>query len=141
MGKFKNINDMKVDEDAEKDGIELSFGLGRFITITRAGPSNRKYKVTMAKVFKPHQSIGGVLKIGDDAADDLMKEVYADSVVTGWRGFIGNDDKEIQFNKKNCLELFNESPEIYDSVRTESAKFSNFARRDVEVGGKELPTI
>ncbi len=136
-GKFKNINDMIADEDAENDGIELSFGNGRFITVTRAGPSNRKYKTTMARVFKPHQKVvGGALALGDDAAEDLMKEVYAESIVVGWKGFIGNDDKEIVFSKEACIELFTEAPEIFDAVRSESSKFANFARRDVEEAGK-----
>jgi hypothetical protein len=137
MGKFQNINDLKVDEDAEANGVELAFANGRFISITRAGSSNKKYKSTMARVFKPHMMTTGVISASDEEASKLLKEVYAESIVVGWRGFKDAEGKEINFTKSNCIELFDDAPEIFEIVQNEASKFSNFARRDEEEAGKK----
>jgi len=137
MGNFANIDDYKSDEKAENDGIDLSFGNARFITITRAGSSNRKYKSVMGRLFKPHTKATGELSLSDDEANDLMKKVYAESIVVGWRGFKDESKKDIPFSKENCFELFTVSPEIFDIVREQSAKFSNFARGEAQDSGKE----
>ena len=133
---FGNITDMLADEDAERNGIDLAFGNGRFIVITRSGMSNRKYKSVMSRVFKPHQNVSGAVSMSDDVALDLMKEVYAESVVIGWRGFVDGEGKNIPFSKETCIELFKASPNIFEIVQAESAKFSNFARREIEESGK-----
>lgn len=136
MGKFNNITDLQSDERIEEDGVDLNFGKGRVITIRRAAASNRKYKTAMARTFKPHQKIGGTLTVDDETAEQLLREVYAESIVVGWKGFIGPDGKHVTFSKANCIELFTDAPEIFDHVKNESAKFSNFAKGDVEAAGK-----
>lgn len=136
MGKFKNITDLTADDEVEKEGVELSFGKGRFVTIKRSGSSNRKYKSALARIFKPYLSVSGVISASDDEATDLLKEVYAESVVVGWRGFKDNAGKEMDFSKKHCIELFTEAPEVFEHIQAEAAKFSNFARRDEEEAGK-----
>ena len=135
--KFNNIEDLQVDEDLATDGIDLAFGNGRFITIVRTGSTNRKYKAVLARVFKPYTSATGIMTATDDEATKLLKDVYAETVVVGWRGFKDAQKKDIPFTKPNCVELFDEAPELFDVVQTEAAKFSNFARRDVEQAGKE----
>lgn len=137
MGKFNNIADLQADDSLLKEGIDLSFGNSRFITVTRTGANNRKYKTVLARIFKPYTSATGVMTASDDEATKLLKEVYAESVVLGWRGFTDIEKKEIPFNKKNCIELFDDAPEIFDIVQIEAAKFSNFAQREVEQAGKE----
>ncbi len=137
MGKFHNINDLMVDEEAAADGVELSFANGRFITIKRAGASNKKYKSTMARVFKPHMMTTGLISASDEEAIKLLEEVYAEAIVTGWRGFKDAEGKEIIFTKGNCVELFKDAPEIFEILQGEASKFSNFARRDEEDAGKK----
>lgn len=137
MGKFKNINDLKSDEELETDGIDLAFGNNRFVTILRSGATNRKYKTTLARVFKPYTSAAGLLTATDDEATELLREVYSEAVVKGWRGFLDTENKEIPYTKANCIELFKDAPEIFDIVQTEAAKFSNFARREAEASGKK----
>lgn len=137
MGKFKNIIDLTADEAAEAEGVELSFGKGRFITVKRSGVANRKYKACMARIFKPYMAVNGVVTASDEEATILLQEVYAETVVVGWRGFLDNADKEMTFSKKHCMELFTEAPELFEHVQDQAGKFSNFARRDVEESGKE----
>lgn len=136
MGKFTNIEDYEADEKLEEVGIDLSFGKGRFITIVRSGLTNRKYRSVLASTFKPHTIANGKISLSDDEANDLMKKVYAKSVVIGWKGFKDKDNKDIPFNEKNCVELFTDSPEIYNIVQDQSSKFSNFAIGEVKDAGK-----
>ena len=134
--KFANITDMLSDEKAEKDGVELAFGNGRFIVVMRSGVANRNYKSVMSRIFKPHQNVTGAVSMTDAAALSLIKEVYAEAVVLDWRGFVDAEGKNIPYSKNNCVDLFTASPQIFEIVQSESAKFSNFARREIEESGK-----
>ena len=135
--KFGNISDLQADEMVEKEGIELAFGKGRVLIVTRSGLANRRYRTVLARAMKPYTSATGVITGSDEEVTDKLYEVYAEAVVLGWRGFKDSEGKDIPFNKSNCVELFTDAPEIFEVVRNESAKFSNFARRDTEEAGKE----
>ena len=133
---FGNISDMQADPVAEETGIDLAFGNGRFITVKRSGSSNREYRACMKRVFEPHQKPGGALSTTDDVATELLKEVYAESIVVGWKGFKDGEGKDIPYTKANCIALFENADEIFDHVQTEASRFSNFARKEIEDSGK-----
>lgn len=137
MGKFGNITDLQADKDLETQGIDLAFGGGRFITVARSGGSNRKYRTLMAEVYKPHKRALENGTLDDDTAGRLLREVFAKTVVLGWKGWKYADGKEIPYSGKACEELFEEAPEVFDIVQDESGKFANFAVQEVEEAGNE----
>lgn len=136
MGKFNNIIDLQADETVEADGVDINFGKGRVITIRRSSAKNREYKAAMSRVFKPHQKIGGMLTIDDESAEKLLVQVYSETVVVGWKGFIDDKGAQIPFSRSNCIELLTDAPEVFEHIKNESARFSNFAKEDIEQAGK-----
>ena len=134
--KFSNIGDYVTDPNSEADGIKLSFGKGRKITVLRSGATNNKYKVAMRDVFKPYMTTGGLTGLSDDESGGLMKRVYAQSIVIGWEGFTDDDGEPMVYSEDACVALFDAAPEIYDIVRTESAQFSNFVSEEIKEAGK-----
>lgn len=135
MGKFGNIRDLQTDKQMEQEGIELSFDHGRFITIARAGGSNRKYRVSLMKAHEPHKRALEYGSLDEDTAQNLLHTVFAESIVLSWKGWKDDDGNELEYSVENVIQLFREAPEIFSSIRDESEKLSNFARKEVEDSG------
>ena len=136
MGEFKNVKDLQTDKRLEQEGVELDFGGGRFITIARAGGSNRKYAATISRLHEPHKAALRYGSIDEDVAIDLMHTVFAEAVVVGWRGWIDDQtDQEMEFTVENVKKLFRVLPEVYHEVRDKSDEFKTFALKEVEDSG------
>ena len=132
---FSNVVDLQTDPDLERDGVRLAFGNGRYITIARAGGENRKYRSVMTEAYKPHKSALERGTLDDDTAAELMRGVFAKSIVLGWEGWLDKNGDEIPYTWDSCKELFKEAPEVFSIVRDEADKFSNFARQEVADSG------
>lgn len=124
----KNADDYKEDKSKVESGVRLKFGEGRYITVTRAGPGNRRYKARLTQIMEQYSKVGQVraLDMEDEQATEMFYELYADTVVLGWGGWIGEDDKEIPYSKENMIAFFAEYPEIFTIVRDEAEELKNF---------------
>lgn len=134
---FANIKDYITDPAIEQEGVNLSFGQGRFITILRAGGSNTAYNTYSAFQFKKHAKELKHGELEEAQAAEIMYDIYATKVVVGWKGWVGNDGQEIPFSIDACKRLFRESKEIYRVVREESENLDNFRYEEVVESGKE----
>ena len=137
MSMFGNISDYQTDDSVENNGVVLSFGDGRAITIRRAGGSNVDFKNLFAKKYETlDKDIEGKV-IDEDEASNVMFEVYAKAVVIDWEGFKDPEGKAIPFSISNCISLFKESEEIWLQVYNNAQKLSNFRTLKAEESGNE----
>ena len=134
---FGNIQDYVTDGIIELKGVDLSFGKGRFITIARAGGSNQAFKFYSANKFKSHNKEMKRGELDEAVAEATMHDIYASKVVIGWKGWTGDNGKDIPFTVKNCIALFKASPEIYRIVYEESQNLDNFRKEEVAESGNE----
>jgi len=138
MVKFGNIDDFTTDDELEMEGVDLSFGKERFITVRRAGGANKTFANHLADKFKQSESIGlGESSVDETEARAIMYNAYAKFVVIGWRGWNGSDGKPIPFTIENCIALFHESREIYDHIVKQAGNLNNFRNKEVQESGKE----
>jgi len=129
------------DQDAEQNGIMLDFGDFRF-KVARAGGNNRRFQAAVRRVIEPHKRAIDLEVIADQKSRELVAECFADAVVLGWETkfendvwrpvVIGKDGQEIEFSKQNCKQLLLDLPDLFDTLRAEAIKLSNFlqARRE-----------
>lgn len=137
MSTFGNISDYQTSGDVENNGVILSFGDGRTITIKRAGGSNVDFKTLFAKEYgELDKSVDGKV-MDEDNATDVMFNVYAKTIVIDWSGFKSPKGAAIPFTVANCVSLFKESEEIWLSVYDNAQKLSNFRALEVEEAGNE----
>ena len=134
---FGNIKDLQTDEVMETEGIDLAFGNDRFITIARAGGANRKYRTTLSALAKPHKSAMERGSLDEKTATEMMHKVYARAVVLDWRGWADAEGNPIPCTEENIIALFEAAPTVFDAVRDESDKFSNFTTEEVKEAGNE----
>lgn len=125
----------ETDRSLEKQGITLDYGANSKgkqieIKIARAGGSNDAYLKRMEAKAKPHRRQIQHDTIERITLENIVKEVYAETVVLGWSGVEDRDGNEMPFTKDNCIKLFNDLPDLYADVQ-EQAQSSALFRMSV----------
>jgi hypothetical protein len=133
------------DQSAEQNGIILDFGDFRF-KVARAGGANKRFLAAVRRILDPHRRAIDLEVLADSKSRELVAECFAEAVVLGWETkfvdedgvetwrpvVIGKDGQEIEFSKANCKQLLLDLPDLFDTLRAEATKLSNFlqARRE-----------
>ena len=98
-----DLNKLKTNLQKEVEGVEQPFGDGAFVTIARIG--NSEYKKLLRNKYKASRAI---LEQEDDLATELgeqvMVEVYARTIVKGWRGISFDGQTETPYSIANAEE-------------------------------------
>lgn len=134
---FGNIDDFLTDANLETEGVDLSFGKDRFITVRRAGGANVAFTNYLADAFKGNEFAVANKSMTDEEARVIMYDAYASFVVIGWRGWQDDKGKEIPYSKENCVELFTESRELYEHIVRTANDLNTFRQNEVKDSGNE----
>lgn len=118
------------------DGVVLDYGKAGSIIIHRAGGNNRKFLTVTQATLAPYrrQIQAGTLDEGTDAK--LMAEIYATSVIVGWKGVKGRDGKTLPFTKANVIKLLLDLPELFADIKEQAANVANFRKAQIEEEAK-----
>lgn len=136
----------ETDEDLETKGINLDYGDFE-ITVARAGGSNSAYEKAILEVHKKHKyKLENGLFQGDEA-NRVLAEVYATTVVKGWRskkfgeGKVENKDgTPLDFSVANVVGLLVALPALFADVRDRASKIADFRREQLEADVKKSST-
>lgn len=135
MSLFKQF---KTDTNLEQKGIFLEYGTAeengepiRF-KIARAGGSNKNFEKTMERLTK-----GIRRQIANDIAEDeqvlkVMRRVYAESVILGWENVFDQDGKPLTFNVENCIQLFEDLPDLFQDIQAQARTMALFRKANLE---------
>jgi hypothetical protein len=121
----------KTDENVEKDGVWLQYGLasnGKYtsIRIARAGGSNMKYQRLLEKKTKPYRRQLQMDMADEKVIESVLIEVYAEAVILDWENVEGPDGQMIPFSKENCIKLLRDLPDLFADIREQSTKNALF---------------
>lgn len=129
----------KTDKTLEKNGVDVAVGINDhngqaiYITIRRQGTGNKAYTSALQKAMEPHQSSLATETMDNDLAGQIIRQVFASTVLLGWRNLpkselTGNDEDtaELDFTKDNAIALFDEMPEMYDDWSARAKKAATF---------------
>lgn len=72
-------------QDRETQGVEVNFG-DFSVTLARAGGANKRYSKVLAEKSEPYARAIELGQFDNDTATNLLHEVYAETVVLGWKG-------------------------------------------------------
>jgi hypothetical protein len=125
----------KTDDKAEQEGILLEYD-GFRVTVARAGGANKRFKRVLEELARPSQRLIANDAFSNDQADDLLKRVYAKTVVKNWetkvdgewkRGIENPDGGELlPVNETNVLATFDALPDLYLDIRDQAQKSALF---------------
>jgi hypothetical protein len=124
------------DKDAETRGVWIHFGGGIGVHVRRSGGGNKDFKMKLERLHREKKRQLDLGVLDDDDLRPEMVDLYASTVLIGWKGITGPDGKEIPFNKQNAVQVLMDLPEFFDEIRTESGRIENFRSLTAEETGK-----
>lgn len=115
----------KTDEKLEKEGIELNYD-GVIFRIARAGMNNLPYQRAMERLTKPYRRAIQNNQMSGDKLLDIIKQVYAETIILGWEGVKDENDQPLEFNKENCLKVLRDLPELFLDIKSQAENHTLF---------------
>lgn len=121
----------KTDPNYESQGITLEYGNtpnGKpiRIKIARAGGSNAKFLKALEIKSKPYRRQLQNETIDPKIADDILMQVFVDSVILDWENVEDENGTALPFNRENCLKLFRDLPDLFADVREQASRSALF---------------
>lgn len=117
--KFNPYASFAFNEDTEKTGFWVDEAFFS-VKVARAGGRNTQYSKVNEAVMKPFQRLIAAKKLPDSKLIELQAEVYAKTIVKGWRIPAAFDSNGVPvMNEKNEVvwkEGFMHDPETFDEV-------------------------
>jgi hypothetical protein len=123
----------------EQEGIDLHLGGDCYITIRRAGGSNRAFLEAFRRVTAPHRKTIERGALDPETDDALGIDIYAASIIVGWRGVVLNG-KEVPFSREAFVHVMKELPDLWRLIRDEARNAANFRDAEVVDLGKQSAT-
>ncbi len=132
------------DTNLEKNGIVLQYGMvereidGEMkkvpidITIARAGGSNIRYDKVMDLKTKPYKRMIQADSLDPDLSKQIMREVYAETVILGWNNVQNKEGEFVEFSKKNVIQLMTDLPDLFGDIVSQANKAALFRAAIVE---------
>lgn len=117
-------------KQAEREGVEVDFGDGMFVTLVRMNhPDAKKLR---RKLEKPYARM---TEIPDDVQEGILNQVMAQVIVRGWRGVdLGNG--EVPYSADNVADVFKRFSDFRDDVATAALTRETFKTEDDEAAAK-----
>jgi hypothetical protein len=129
------------DRAAELEGTDVSFGTnadGTLISfrLRRMSRTNTFYTKALNKATQPVAREIELDTLDDKRSDELMLDVFLDSVLVGWTGVRDRNDKPLEYSKEAAKQLFTDLPDLYSAVQDAARRAGNFREKQREADAK-----
>lgn len=131
----------KTNQNLEREGILLEYGKNSKgnpiqIRIARAGGSNLEYMRKLELRVKPLRRQIQNETVERTALEEILKEVFVETVVLGWENVEDENKLDMPFNRKNCLKLFTDLPDLFADLQEQAQRSALFRQDILEVDSK-----
>jgi hypothetical protein len=129
------------DVSVEKEGIWVNYGVNANgdpleIRIGRAGGANKAFAMRHEALTKPYRRLIQAEQMDKEVSEQLMQQLYAETVVKDWRGVLDADGNEIPFSVDNVREQFRLYPDLFADVVENSTKVALYREELREADSK-----
>ena len=133
-----NIYDMYgTSKTLEQDGVDFEIMPGVRFKVARAGGKNKRYESVLAELAKPHMRQIQNETMDRDLMEELGKKAFIRGCLLSWEGVTNHDGGELEFSEANAMTLFDELPDLYNTLKEAADKISNYRSEVIEeVAGK-----
>lgn len=130
------------DESRESvTGVWLGFPGERKFKCLRAGGSNKKFLRTFQHLIKPHRRQMERGTLDTDISDDIMRRVYAKTIVLDWKGINDAKKQPVPFNQQNVVAFFMAFPEVFNDLVTLCSDMATFSEEQLEEAKEVLGEV
>lgn len=119
------------DQKSEVEGVVYNVTPEISFTLARAGGANMRYSKVLAARMRPYTRQITDESIDLDLVNDILIEVFAETVILGWKGITDAEDKEISFTVQNAIALFKQLPDLFTDVREYAGKMANYRAQEI----------
>jgi len=122
-----NLNKLfKTDEKMEKEGIYFEVDSTTAFKIRRFNDKNPRAKAAMANHFKPYARQIELGTVDPEKMREINVMIFVDVCLAGWEGVLDENEKPIEFNRANAIELLKELPDLFDTLWKHANNFENY---------------
>lgn len=132
----------ETDEALEQAGVKVDYGAFYF-QVARAGGANTRYRDLMRQRLAPHKRAMATETMSDDLANNIMRDVFAETIVLGWGStkhgdgkMLARDGAAIDFTTENVKALFKQLPELAADVMAQAQSMTLFRANIAEIDAK-----
>lgn len=128
------ISQLKTDLKRETEGAWVDYRPGVRLRIARV--NNPNYDALLRKLGKPYRSQLRREDLAGDVLDDIVRKVFAETVLLDWEGIEDDDGKPVPYSKEQALAYLTDIPDFYRDVQELAGQAALFriAERDDSVG-------
>jgi hypothetical protein len=131
----------KADSTLEKTGVALLYGTNSKgasieITIARAGGANKQYSKTLEHKTKPYRRMIQAGTMDQKVGEQIMREVYAETVILGWKNVEDEDGNELEFTKENVVKVLNDLPDLFRDIQEQANSLAVFRQESLDEEAK-----
>jgi hypothetical protein len=135
----------ETDQELESKGIVINYGKNSRgenidIRIARAGGQNTRFQKVAEQVLKPYRRQIANESVDNAVLEDLMRTVYARSVILGWSGVDDKEGEPLPFTEENVVKLLRDLPNLFADIREAAEKQTLFRRLALEDEAKNSQT-
>lgn len=125
----------KTDPSLETSGVDLNYGANEsgeqiIIRIARAGGANKAYEKALANKIRPIKRQIQTGTVAEATLKEIMREVYAETVILGWEGVEDENGDPLPFTSENAKKLFVDLPDLFSDIQGQAQEIAIF-RTDV----------
>lgn len=124
--KFGRIAHLKRDRKLEGvTGVDIKIDEQTFLSVLAATDANAKWRDKAPKVVREIKR----LENAGASREDLharMCALYAETLVTGWRGVVDEHGKPVTFTVENCTAYLAEADDAFSAIERECYDTQNF---------------
>lgn len=126
----------KTDSALETGGVWFEIMDGVKFLIARAGGSNRKYRRALDNRSKPYRHQIRKETIDAEKLRELAMLAFVDACLLDWDGVTDGNDEPMEFSRGNVLKVFNELPEVYDTLFDAASTAGAYREQEIEEAGE-----
>lgn len=110
---------------------------GTFPTFTLAysGGTNPEYNKVLNDLIRPHERARAMGLLSNEVAEKIMLQTFCRAVLKGWKNVFDENGQELPFNVANAEKLMVDLPHLYEELREQAAKLSNYRSETLEQEG------
>lgn len=116
-------------------GVEIPYK-GFSVTIHRAGGANRRYQKVLNEKMELVRNNATDGTLSDEDALRISAEVYAETIIIGWKNVKDRDGKPLKFSKENVVKVLTDLPDFFQDIQFKANSLAQFKKKRIEADAK-----
>lgn len=120
----------QTDSAREKEGVWLDYGDFR-VRIARAGGANKEFQKSLERITRRYRRAIATDNLETELADDLVRQVYAKTVILDWETKVGEEFKRgiepddggaelLPVTQENVLATLRALPDLFSDIQDQA---------------------